>query len=56
MFEAIADILPHAIETLRGDVKDDGRPELDATGQDGPGSGSDSGSDSGLGRIIHHKD
>ena len=50
MFEAIADILPHAIETLRGDVKDDGRPELDATGQDGSGSGS------GLGRIIHHKD
>ena len=48
MFEAIADILPHAIETLRGDVKDDGRPELDATGHDG--SGSDSG------RIIHHKD
>jgi molybdenum cofactor synthesis domain-containing protein len=29
MFEAIADILPHAVETLRGDVKDDGRPELD---------------------------
>ena len=50
MFEAIADILPHAIETLRGDVKDDGRPELDATAQDR------SGSDSGLGRIIHHKD
>jgi hypothetical protein len=50
MFEAIADILPHAIETLRGDVKDDGRPELDATGQDG------SGSSSGVGRIIHHKD
>ena len=50
MFEAIADILPHAIETLRGDVKDDGRPELDATGQDG------SGSDSGSGRTIHHQD
>jgi molybdenum cofactor synthesis domain-containing protein len=50
MFEAIADILPHAIETLRGDVKDDGRPELDATGQDG------SVSESGSGRIIHHKD
>ena len=48
MFEAIADILPHAIETLRGDVKDDGRPELDATGQDGSVSGS--------GRTIHHKD
>ncbi len=26
MFQAIADILPHAIETLRGEVKDDGRP------------------------------
>jgi hypothetical protein len=50
MFEAIADILPHAIETLRGDVKDDGRPELDAAGQDGSGSGS------GSGRTIHHKD
>ena len=50
MFEAIADILPHAIETLRGDVKDDGRPELDATGQDGSDSGS------GSGRTIHHKD
>ena len=50
MFEAIADILPHAIETLRGDVNDDGRPELDATGQDGSDSGS------GSGRIIHHKD
>jgi hypothetical protein len=50
MFEAIADILPHAIETLRGDVKDDGRPELDTTAQDG------SVSESGSGRIIHHKD
>ena len=50
MFEAIADILPHAIETLRGDVKDDGRPELDATKQDG------SGLDSGSGRIVHHQD
>jgi molybdopterin biosynthesis enzyme MoaB len=50
MFEAIADILPHAIETLRGDVKDDGRPELDTTAQDG------SGSDSGSGRTIHHQD
>lgn len=25
MFEALLDILPHAIDTLRGDVKDDGR-------------------------------
>ena len=24
--EAILDILPHAIETLRGEVQDDGRP------------------------------
>ncbi len=31
MFEAIADILPHAIETLRGDVQDDGRPEMAAS-------------------------
>lgn len=26
-FEAILDILPHAIETLRGEVQDDGRPD-----------------------------
>lgn len=26
MLDAIVDILPHAIETLRGDVQDDGRP------------------------------
>lgn len=26
-FSAILDILPHAIETLRGDVQDDGRPD-----------------------------
>lgn len=26
MLEAILDILPHAIETLRGEVQDDGRP------------------------------
>lgn len=25
--EAIADVLPHAIETLRGEVQDDGRPD-----------------------------
>jgi hypothetical protein len=40
MFEAIADILPHAIETLRGDVQDDGRPELDGRNK----------------RVIHHRD
>ncbi len=27
MLEAMADILPHAIDTLRGDVQDDGRPD-----------------------------
>ncbi len=29
--EAILDILPHAIETLRGDVQDDGRPSARST-------------------------
>jgi len=29
--QAIADILPHAIDTLRGDVQDDGRPQAAAT-------------------------
>ncbi|MFA9477006.1 molybdenum cofactor biosynthesis protein B [Phycisphaerales bacterium AB-hyl4] len=28
MLEALLDILPHAIETLRGDVQDDGRGEV----------------------------
>lgn len=28
MLEALLDILPHAIETLRGEVQDDGRPNL----------------------------
>lgn len=36
--QAIFDILPHAIETLRGDVQDDGRPEAKAT----------------TGRVIRH--
>lgn len=27
MLEALLDVLPHAIETLRGEVQDDGRPE-----------------------------
>jgi molybdenum cofactor synthesis domain-containing protein len=43
MFEAIADILPHAVETLRGDVKDDGRPNAAASGTDNA-------------KVIHHKD
>ncbi len=38
--EALLDILPHAIDTLRGDVKDDGRPD------EGPTSASG-------GRVIH---
>lgn len=29
--EALLDILPHAIETLRGEVQDDGRPDAKAT-------------------------
>jgi molybdenum cofactor synthesis domain-containing protein len=38
--EALLDILPHAIETLRGEVQDDGRPG--ATPRDG--------------RVVIHKD
>jgi molybdopterin adenylyltransferase len=38
--EALLDILPHAIETLRGEVQDDGRP----------------GAASSTGRVIEHKD
>lgn len=38
--EALLDILPHAIETLRGEVQDDGRPDATAT----------------TGRVIHHDD
>lgn len=30
MFEALLDILPHAIETLRGEVQDDGRADAKA--------------------------
>lgn len=37
--EAILDILPHAIETLRGDVQDDGRRDAKATS----------------GKVIHHE-
>jgi molybdenum cofactor synthesis domain-containing protein len=29
-FEALLDVLPHAIETLRGEVQDDGRPDAAA--------------------------
>ncbi|MCB9846713.1 MAG: MogA/MoaB family molybdenum cofactor biosynthesis protein [Phycisphaeraceae bacterium] len=39
-FEAVLPILPHAIETLRGEVQDDGRP----------------GSDAVTGRVIEHED
>jgi molybdenum cofactor synthesis domain-containing protein len=39
-FEALLDILPHAIETLRGEVQDDGRPEATAS----------------TGRVVIHKD
>ncbi len=38
--EALLDILPHAVETLRGEVQDDGRSEAAAT----------------TGKVIHHKD
>ncbi len=31
MFEAILDILPHGIETLRGEIQDDGRPDAIAS-------------------------
>ncbi|MBM4106135.1 MAG: MogA/MoaB family molybdenum cofactor biosynthesis protein [Phycisphaerae bacterium] len=40
MLEALLDILPHAIETLRGEVQDDGRPGAEATS----------------GRVIEHAD
>ncbi len=40
--QAILDILPHAIETLRGDVQDDGRPDAVAA----PGAG----------HVIQHRD
>ncbi len=38
--EALADVLPHAIETLRGEVQDDGRP----------------GAISLTGRVVRHED
>jgi molybdenum cofactor synthesis domain-containing protein len=40
MLEALLDLLPHAVETLRGEVQDDGRPE--ARPQDG--------------RVVRHRD
>lgn len=40
MLEALLDLLPHAIETLRGEVQDDGRKDAQ------PSSG----------RVIHHED
>jgi molybdenum cofactor synthesis domain-containing protein len=39
-FEALLDILPHAIETLRGEVQDDGRPGARST----------------TGRVVSHED
>ena len=33
--EALLDILPHAIETLRGEVKDDGRPDAAPSSEPG---------------------
>ncbi|TVQ56407.1 MAG: MogA/MoaB family molybdenum cofactor biosynthesis protein [Phycisphaerales bacterium] len=38
--EALVDILPHAIETLRGEVQDDGRPDATAT----------------TGKVVRHED
>ena len=40
MLEALLDILPHAIETLRGEVQDDGRPGAAAA----------------IGKVITHND
>lgn len=39
MLEALLDLLPHAVETLRGEVQDDGRPEATAA----------------TGRVVHHE-
>lgn len=41
--QALLDILPHAIETLRGEVQDDGRP-------------TESGLKATTGKVIHHTD
>ena len=40
MLEALLDILPHAVETLRGEVQDDGRPGARAV----------------TGRVVEHRD
>jgi molybdenum cofactor synthesis domain-containing protein len=40
MLEALLDLLPHAVETLRGEVQDDGRPEARAN----------------TGRVVRHRD
>ncbi|MFI4861931.1 MAG: molybdenum cofactor biosynthesis protein B [Phycisphaerales bacterium JB063] len=40
MLTALLDILPHAIDTLRGDVQDDGRPDAQPT----------------TGKVIRHTD
>ncbi|MFM7809735.1 MAG: MogA/MoaB family molybdenum cofactor biosynthesis protein, partial [Planctomycetota bacterium] len=39
MLEALLDLLPHAVETLRGGVQDDGRPEAKPA----------------TGRVVHHE-
>lgn len=44
MFEALLDILPHAIETLRGEVVDDGRPASASTPADPP-----------TGKVVRHE-
>ncbi|XAL99904.1 MogA/MoaB family molybdenum cofactor biosynthesis protein [Phycisphaeraceae bacterium D3-23] len=40
MLAAVADILPHAIDTLRGDVQDDGRPDAEPS----------------TGKVVRHSD
>ncbi|MEM7681273.1 MAG: MogA/MoaB family molybdenum cofactor biosynthesis protein [Planctomycetota bacterium] len=52
MLTALLDILPHAVETLRGDVQDDGRPEA----RPDPTPGEQAGDGPRAGRIIHHPD
>lgn len=41
MLGALLDILPHAVETLRGEVRDDGRDDAGVGGESG--------------RVIHHE-
>lgn len=40
MLDALTDLLPHAIDTLRGDVQDDGRPDAEPT----------------TGKVVRHHD